>query len=311
MIVTLTGENEVLRQQQLAKITDDFRASHGEMSVERLDCEEAGYERICEAAASISLFEPHKLVILRTPGKNKELVERFERFIDGVADTNTVVLVEPKLDKRLAYYKQLKKLTDFREFQPLDAHGLARFAVEYAKTNGGTLSLSDARLLVDRLGANQLTLRHELDKLMAYAPQITKTSIELLTDKNPQSSIFELLEAAFSGKAAEVARLYGEQRDLRVEPQQVLAMIVWQLHILAIIKTAGNRNAQEIGREAKLSPFTVNKSTSLAARISLGRLRGYIRELKVLDLQSKTSGIIIDEALQLYLLKLCRPTGRS
>lgn len=306
MVVTLTGENEVMRQQELATLIEEFRVAYGDMSVERLDCEEAAYERIGEAVGSISLFEPHKMVVLRTPSKNKELVEHFEQFIGSVAETNTVVLIEPKLDKRLAYYKQLKKLTDFREFKPLDAQGLVRFAVEYTKTKSGMLSLADARLLVERLGTDQLTLRHELDKLMTYAPQVTKASIELMTDKNPQSSIFDLLEAAFRGSTARAAKLYGEQRALHVEPQQILAMMVWQLHILAIVKTAGRRNTQEISKQAKLSPYVVDKSTSLAARISLGRLKEYIKELKMLDLQSKTSGIIVDEALQLYLLKLSR-----
>jgi DNA polymerase III delta subunit len=244
------------------------------------------------------------LVVLRGPGANKEFAEHFEQFVQDVPETNDVLLVEPKLDKRLSYYKQLKKLTDFREFAVLDANGLARYAADYAKEQGGALSTSDARLLIDRVGANQLIVQHELDKLLAYDPKITRASIELLTERTPQSSIFELLDAAFGGNTRRAMQLYDEQRDLRIEPQQILAMLIWQLHLLAIAKAAGPRSADNIAKEAKLSPFTVRKSQDLARRISGPRLKQLISELRVFDVRLKSEAISADEVVRYYLLNL-------
>jgi hypothetical protein len=62
------------------------------------------------------------------PVRIKSFTERFEGFLGEVAETNDVLIVESKLDKRLSYYKQLKKLTEFRVFSVLDAHGVVRFA---------------------------------------------------------------------------------------------------------------------------------------------------------------------------------------
>jgi DNA polymerase-3 subunit delta len=269
-----------------------------------LDGEEASYDRMHEAAQSLPFLVSKKLVILRAPGANKDFVEHFEQFVGDIAETNDVVLVEPKLDKRLGYYKQLKKQTEFKEFAVLDANGLARYLVDYAKQQGGTLSSTDARLLIDRVGTNQLTLQHEVDKLLAYKPAIDRAAIELLTERTPQSSIFELLDAAFAGNAKRAMQLYKEQREARVEPQQIIAMLIWQLHILAIVKTAGQKSSDNIARDAKLSPYTVQKTQNLARRISLARLKELITALREFDVRLKSESISADEMTQYYLLKL-------
>jgi DNA polymerase-3 subunit delta len=304
MVITLTGENDVLRQAALQQLVDSFVAEHGDMALERLDGEEASYDRMHEAVQSLPFLVPRKLVVLRAPSANKEFTEKFEQFTDDIAETNDVVLVEPKLDKRLSYYKQLKRDTSFQEFAVLDGSGLARFLVDYAKAQDGALSANDARLLIDRVGQNQLTLQHEVEKLLAYDPKISRQSIELLTERTPQSSIFELLDAAFAGNAKRAMDLYDEQRALRVEPQQIVAMIVWQLHILAIVKAAGSRDTDTIAKQAKISPFTVRKTQGLARRISLAQLKKLVSDLRSFDVRLKSEGLDADEVTRYYLLNL-------
>jgi DNA polymerase III delta subunit len=204
----------------------------------------------------------------------------------------------------LGYYKTLKKLTGFTEFVALDGNGLRRDLIDYAKEQGGSISSDDARLLIDRFGVNQLALRHEIDKLISYAAHINRTSIELLTERTPQSSIFELLDAAFVGDTNKAMMLYHEQRSLKVEPQQIIAMLVWQLYILALIKTGGGRSVDEIALQAKISPFTVRKSFGLAHNLSLLRLKQHIADLREFDVRLKSEGILADEVVQYYLLRL-------
>ena len=304
MIMTLTGENEVLRAQAQQRLVDGFVAVHGDMGLERIDGEEASYDRMHAAVQSLPFLAARKLIILRAPGTNKEFMESFDQLVQDIAETNDVVIVEPKLDKRLSYYKRLKKETDFQEFKVLDGPALASFAVHYAKEQGGTLSASDARILIERVGINQLVLQNELDKLIAYDSTVSITTIELLTERTPASSIFELLDAAFAGNAKRAMALYHEQRALKVEPQQIIAMLVWQLHILAIAAAAGNRSADEIAGQAKISPFTLRKSQPLARKIGLARLKQLITSLREFDVRLKSESISADEVVQYYLLSI-------
>jgi len=304
VIITLTGENGFGLQAELEKLTAGFVAEQGDLALERLDGEEMTANRLSEALTSLPFLATKKLVVLRRPSANKQFVEKFEQLLGAVPETTDVILVEPKLDKRLAYYKYLKKSTDFREFPQLDPPGLTRWLSGEAKARGGSLSPRDAQYLVERVGANQQLLDNELEKLLLYNPTINYQTIQLLTEATPQSTIFQLLEVAFAGNARRALELYQEQRQLKVEPPQLIAMLAWQLHVLALLKTAGERSADSIAAEARLSPFVVRKSQGIARKLTLAELKTLVSDLLDIDARSKRSNLDIDEALQNYLLKL-------
>jgi len=304
MIITLTGPNVFLRTQELEALVHAFVAEHTDMGLERLDGEESATDRLRESLSSLPFLTAHKLVVLREPSKQKAFAEDIANILASIPETTDAVIVEPKLDKRLGYYKTLKKQTDFRDFIELDAAGLAHWASDYTKEQGGSLHASEARLLIDRVGTNQQLIQQELKKLLTYDPTITKQTIELLTERLPQSTIFELLDATFAGKTARALELYREQRALKVEPQAIIAMLAWQLHILVLVKAGAPQSADDIARTAKLNPFVVRKSQSLVRSISLAHLRQLIESLSQLDLRLKRTAIDADEATQLYLLQL-------
>lgn len=304
MIVTLTGPNDHARKAELSTRLETFSAEHGDMAVERLDGEEATADRMQGALASLPFLTARKLVVLREPGKQKGFSEHISETLQAAADTTDVIIYEPKLDKRGTYYKTLKKETEFKEFAELDAGGLARWASVYAKDRGGQLSSMDARLLVERIGPTQQLLQSELDKLLTYDPAITSQTIELLTEPTPASTVFELLDAAFAGKTKRAFELYREQRALKVEPQAIIAMLAWQLHVLAVVKAGGAQTPDHIAKQAKLNPFVVRKSLGLTRHLTLEHIKRLITDLLHLDMQLKRSNLDADEALQLYLLKM-------
>jgi DNA polymerase III subunit delta len=304
MVVTLTGANTFALKAELRKLVSGFIAEHTDISVERYDGDEHDGARMRESMASLPFLTDRKLVLLHEPGKQKAFAEHIGDALKDAAESSDIIIVEPRLDKRLSYYKTLKKQTDFKEFTELDANGLIRWAGEYVKELGGSIASPDARFLLERVGTNQQLLQQELDKLLAYDPAITRVSIGLLTEPLPQSTVFELLDAAFSGNTARALAIYHEQRALKVEPQAIIAMLAWQLHILALIKTAGTRSADDIAREARLNPYVVRKSQALARNTSLAMLKSRITALLDLDRKLKTVSLDADEALQLYLLEL-------
>jgi len=272
------------------------------LALERLDGEEVEFGRLREALTSLPFLASQKLVVLRAPSKNKQFVEGFEQLFDEIPESTDVILVEPKLDKRLSYYKFLKTKTDFYNFAELDTSGLARWLVDTTKAQNGALSPADARYLVERVGSDQQLLGNELEKLLIRNPQISRADIDDLTEPTPQSTIFQLLEAAFAGRPKKALELYQEQRALKVEPQQIIAILAWQLHILALIKTAGDRSADDIARDAKLNPYVVRKSQGITRKLSLHELKKLVADLLEIDKRSKSSALDIDEALQHYLL---------
>ena len=304
MIVTLTGENSFLLQRELRTRTADFVKEHDDLALERLDGEEASFEQIEEALTSLPFLASKKMVVLRSPSLQKQFLERAEQLFSGLSETTDVLLVEPKLDKRLAYYKLLKKQTEFVEYTMPDSFALAKFAVQAANEAGAELSQKDAQYLVERIGANQQLLASEVQKLALSGKHIDRQIIDSLTEVAPQSKIFDLIDAAFAGDHQKALRLYGEQRRLKVEPQAIIGMLAWQLHIVALVSSGQGKSPADIAKEAKLSPFVVSKSASLAKRLSTSHIKTLVADLAAIDFASKTRAYDLDEALQNYILTI-------
>lgn len=289
-------------KRELKKLVSAFVSEHGDMALERLDGEETSYERMQEALQSLPFLTDKKMVVLQTPGQNKQFAENIEKLLQELPETTDLVIVEPKLDKRSAYYKFLKKQKGYQEFSELDERGLSKWLVDTAKEKKASLSMSDAAYLVSRVGTNQQTLSSEIEKLSLYTAKIDRKAIDELTAQTPQSTIFQLLEAAFAGNAKRAVELYGEQRALKVEPQQIIAMLAWQLHVLALVKTAGNKTPDEIARDAKMSPFVVRKTAGIARSMTLAQTKKLIKDLVVLDERLKSESLNADDVLLHYLI---------
>ena len=304
MITTLTGNNGFALKRELDKRTEAFVKKHGDMALEKVDGEEAEFNRLTEAIQSLPFLASNKLVVLRSPGSNKQFAEKFEDLIPTIPETNEIVIVEPKLDKRTQYYKTLKSKTELNEFNELDTQQLARWLVDEAKERKSSISFGDANYLVERVGTDQYMLSNELAKLLDYDSKISRESINLLTEPSPQSTIFELIDAAFSGNPKKAIKLYEEQRKLKVEPQQIIAMLAWQLHTMAIIRAAGDRTPEQIAREAKLNPFVVRKNLPLVKKLTLADVKDIVSRVLELDIKLKSQSIDADDALQHLLLTI-------
>jgi DNA polymerase-3 subunit delta len=303
-VITITGANDFMRSSEIRKLVSGFVAQYSELALERIDGEEVTFERIREALTSLPFLTNKKMVVLNRPSANTQFVEQAEALLAALPSTTELLLVEPKFDKRGSLYKLLKKQSDFREYNQLEGSQLTTWLIGRAKANGATISSADARYLAERVGQNQQLLSNELDKLALYQPAITRQTIDELTEKAPQSTIFELIEAAFAGKRQRALELYDEQRRLKVEPIQIIAMLAWQLHVLALVCVGEGRSVEAIAKEAKLNTFTVNKTQRLASRLSLGVVRQNVDRLATIDQRSKREALDLDEALRNYILQL-------
>ena len=198
MITALIGDNFYQRSVYLNQVKAKFVQQYGDFSVQQIDASESALNVIEEAICGLSLLADNQLVVINRFTDSKEFLEQIESILKRVPATTDVVLVSDAIDKRLSAYGVLKKMATLVDCA--QQASLTGWISEYVKASGGTISQSDAQFLVERAGANQSLLSNELDKLLLYNPAITRNNIELLTEAAPQSTIFQLLDAVFSGK---------------------------------------------------------------------------------------------------------------
>jgi DNA polymerase-3 subunit delta len=304
VIITLCGNNHFLIRQELKKLVSEFTSEHTDMALESFDGDELVPDQLDSTVQALPFLTEKRMVIVKNGSGNKPLAEKLEQILKNTTDTTDLVFVEEHPDKRSVYYKTLKKMTDFREYNELDINGLSRWLVDEAKSRGGSISIADANYLVKRVGTNQTLLGNELEKLLNYTPAITKQSIDLLTEQTPQSTIFELLDAAFAGNMKKAMELYEDQRKQKVEPLAILAMIAWQLHSMAIVKTAGQQSSEDVAKKAKLNPFVVRKTQNIVRKLSVSEIKSLIGRTLELDIRLKSVSIDADEALKSLILTI-------
>jgi DNA polymerase-3 subunit delta len=302
MIRTLTGKNTYKLRAFLKEITACYVQEVGELGIERLDASEVDVDTILQAVQSLPFLVDKKLVIITSISQNSALLERLEELVDRTAEQVEVLLIDPALDKRKSSYKILQKQTDVHDFVESNVRDLPAWVIEYCTEQGGVISRADANYLVERIGANQDMLARELEKLVLFEPKVERRTIELLTDRTLQSTIFELLDAAFAGNRERAITLYREQRDSRIEPQYILAMLVWQLHGLALAAYAPDTQERTLV-EAGLSPYSAKKVSRLAQSLTKQGVKQMIVAITELDLQIKTSADA-DAGIELFLLSL-------
>lgn len=284
MIRVLSGPNNFALKQALREAKDKFVKEYGELALEVIDAEETGFDRILEAVESVPFLAEKKMVVAYNLGLLKEAAERMEEIVKDSGSTE-LIIVEPKLDRRSSYFKYLKKNTELTEFKELDERDLAGWLVNTAQSKGARLGIAEANYLAQRTGSSQQKAYNELIKLIDYDKDINRQNIDKLTEASPQTSVFNLLDSAFAGNIRKAMDIYDEQRTQGEEPIKILSMLVWQMHLVALVDSAAGRTDAEIMQTSGLKPFTLNKSRSIARRMGKDRIKKVLAELVELDRQ--------------------------
>jgi DNA polymerase III subunit delta len=302
MITAFTGKNSYALNFELKSIIDKAKKELGDVSVERFDASETEVDILLQSVQSLPFLAPKKLIIIDNAQSNSALMNRIDEFINRTPETVDLVLVGPVFDKRKSSYTTLKKNAKIQEFFELDPKVLPRWIIDEAKSHGAKINTTEATYLIERIGTNQLLLTKEIEKMSLYSQNITKNVIDELTNQSAQSTIFSLLDAAFAGDKEKAIDLYREQRQQKIDPHYIIAMLTWQLQGLAMAIFANPQTESEL-ISAGISPFTARKSLTLAKKVGKSDLRKLVVELSNLDLQIKTNADA-DASLELYLLNI-------
>ncbi len=303
MTITLVGENTYLLRKELSKIISDFEQEYGDLAIERFSGEIASFEQIFSAITNPPFLTSKKLVVVEEISSVKDINTRFEELLSQSQDQIEVVLVSEKLDKRSALFKYLKKHTDYKEFANMPANNISGWAKSEVLARGGSIDGRSASVLVEYVGANQQKLSNEIDKLLQYNSKISVDSINLLSVKQPSTTMFQLLDALFAKDVKLMMSLYDDQRRQQVEPITILSMVLWQLHILAVVKTAPKgKSSEQIAKDAGIHSFVVQKSVNIARKMSLAHLKKFISDVVDLEVKLKTQTVDADDAVKHLLL---------
>jgi len=304
MIVALTGPNAFAIAKKQAELEQAFVAEHGKAGVEVISAAQFDPTNLATTLTGATLFASSRFVVIKDLEGQPLFAEALLSLLPAIPDDVQVVLVESKLDKRTALYKTLKKDAQLLEFAELDEPAAVRWVVDLVQAEGGTIEPEIAQLLVRSAGTNQLRLTHEIQKLVAYNPQVSREHIESLVEKNPEDTVFMLLEHALSGRRDQALIVLENLERAHEDPFQLANMLVWQTHILAVVSSARDVPDAEVAKDFKLNPFVVKKTRALAKQRSKQALAHTLDVIAELDEMLKSSGTNPWRLLEIAIIRL-------
>lgn len=304
MITTLTGGNTLAIRQKLAAIKAAFVKDYGDSGVEIIDGEMVEQQNLPTMLQGATLFSTNRLVVVRNVSKNKLVAERLQELLGVVPEEVHLVLIEDSIDKRTAFYKALKKETDFQEFLELDEHTLGMWINETVKNEGGEIDNRLAQKLIRYVGPDQVSLENEIRKLVAYQPKISEESIDELVEKNVEETIFQMLENTLSGNTKKALEVLESLESAHEDPFQAVNMLIWQTYILAVVASAKDLSDSEITKDFKINPFVVKKTRAVARRMDRAKLRAIIDQVANLDITLKSASVDPWRALEATILHM-------
>lgn len=297
MINLVLGNNSFEIDRYLTSIKSNF---DGEI-ISR-DGENLSTKDLPDIIMGASLFEPNRLIIIRSLSDNKDLWPTFHQWIDRLPDDVNLVLVEPSVDKRTTTYKALKdvaKINEFNSWSDRDRIKAEEWLSGEAKSQGITLEKSLARFLVDRVGVDQWQLFYALDKLSGF-DVITKELIEDTIDESPTDNVFELLNLALNG-SSKLIKESVDRLQLSQDPFQLQALLSSQVFQLAAAKAASVAGSGDLGKDFGMHPFVASKLKSLSRNYDMKQIQQMALVLADADDSIKSSPIppwiIIENAL--------------
>jgi DNA polymerase-3 subunit delta len=303
MVTLIYGDNEFALLAEKQRRVREFLEVHDAFGLEQLDCSECDAPRLRDALLQLPFLVSKKLVVLRDVFAQKWAADLLLALWPQIPAEIDVLIVESKPDKRTKLFKELAAQKNVHDYRPLQPRELLAWASAYAASLGSTLSARAASALVDRAGENQMRLAREIEKL-AVEPEISEELVSARVDQHLEASIFDLLDAVVAKQNDRACALYSDLLSLQTDPNEIMSMIAWQLHVLASIVYAPKKDTHSIAAVSGIHPFVIGKTLPLAARLSRDDVKRMVHSALQTDIAIKSGKAAADDAVRLLILEL-------
>ncbi len=275
------------------------------------------HEGLLNAIPAMSLMESRRYLL--ADGVEKWRDKQLEPVAAAVAalppDLTLVLIARAKAPTKLL--KAVKAANgEVHEFEAPKPREMPRVLVADAQALGFRLDPGAARVLVDRMGANPLRLRSELERLALWAGQggeVSAADLDAMIADTSEAVVWSLSDALLEGDAATALRI-GER--LIVQGENVTGLIyglasrLRQACAAAALLADGTPPAQ-VESSLKMHPYAAKQLVRRLSNADLADLRTATEALAELELWCRGEKDYGDElALTLALRSMATQGAR-
>ena len=304
------GVDKYLIDKEIDKIIKKNKIDNN--SIIRYSLNEDSIDNILEDANTFNLFSDTKLIIVNDANiftsSNDILTDKIINYLNNYNDKTYLVftLLSDKIDNRKKITKVMSDKGNVIDLNKKDVD--INYIISYLKENGYQINMSDARMILNKVGNNLFSINNELDKLMLFKLEdkvIDKNSIDLLINENIDSSLFALVDSITNKDKDKMLKLYHECL-LESDPIMIINMLANKYILLYQVKRliSDGYSDDKIAKELEVHPYPVKLARNMCYSYSVKEILDIILKLANLDKDIKLGNVNGEVGLEFLLLSI-------
>lgn len=304
------GVDKYLIDKEIDKIIKKNKIDNN--SIIRYSLNEDSIDNILEDANTFNLFSDTKLIIVNDANiftsSNDILTDKIINYLNNYNDKSYLVftLLSDKIDNRKKITKVMSDKGNVIDLNKKDVD--TNYIISYLKENGYQINMSDARMILNKVGNNLFSINNELDKLMLFKLEdkvIDKNSIDLLINENIDSSLFALVDSITNKDKDKMLKLYHECL-LESDPVMIINMLANKYILLYQVKRliSDGYSDDKIAKELEVHPYPVKLARNMCYSYSVKEILDIILKLANLDKDIKLGNVNGEVGLEFLLLSI-------
>lgn len=229
---------------------------------------------------SVSWGNEAKIVVLKEA--DRLLTATMEKLVDYLTEnhqSNPLTIFFSRLDNRLKYVKALRLLAVEVECKLVEGDALIRYVTDHCTEQGKIMKRGTAELFLDWVGSDFLTVRQELDKLLAYCAdieEITTGHVKAIASLSPgqiaNNTVFQMTDLIAQKKRKEALGVMELLLGAGEPALRILPLIDRQLRLLLAAKTNRGPLEEAAKQMGESNPYALRKVQAFAKNFSLDEL---------------------------------------
>lgn len=304
------GVDKYLIDKEIDKIIKKNKIDNN--SIIRYSLNEDSIDNILEDANTFNLFSDTKLIIVNDANiftsSNDILTDKIINYLNNYNDKSYLVftLLSDKIDNRKKITKVMSDKGNIINLNKKEVD--TNYIISYLKDNGYQINMSDARMILNKVGNNLFSINNELDKLMLFKLEdkvIDKNSIDLLINENIDSSLFALVDSITNKDKNKMLKLYHECL-LESDPIMIINMLANKYILLYQVKRliSDGYSDDKIAKELEVHPYPVKLARNMCYSYSVKEILDIILKLANLDKDIKLGNVNGEVGLEFLLLSI-------
>lgn len=300
-LILIEGENPVLIQKEIDKIINKLT----NYELIKYDLNEIEFNKIIEDLDTYDMFLKQKVIIGYNPlfliEKTDFKEDKLLKYINNPSD-NILILVVNKLNNRLKLVTEIKKVFKIITIKNIDYSTFIENNLEDYKMDKSTI-----QYFLNKVGQNYNIIESELEKLKLYKVDkkiITKEDIDLVSNRNIESSIFDLIDSIVKKDKKKVYELYEHFLSSGTEIIQIMIMLANQIRLIYNVKVLNRLSDSEISNLLEVHEYPVKLARNKGYNYSKKELLNMLYNLAILDEDIKSNKCLQNISFLTFIMQI-------